>query len=106
MPTRARAACPTCRRAGACGCPVPGTAARNHHGRSAAERGYGQAYRKARAALLADRPRCAMRLTGCTGMATTAQHTGRGATGALVPACAHCNYADGARRANRLRARR
>jgi hypothetical protein len=36
-----------------------------------------------------------MRLPGCTGTATTAQHTD---DGRLVPACAHCNFADGARR--------
>jgi len=67
---------------------------RNHPGVSRQARGYGTAYGRAREALIGQP--CAMGLSGCTGRATTAQHTD---DGRLMPACAHCNYADGARRA-------
>lgn len=67
--------------------------ARNHAGVSPSRRGYGRAYRAARAELLG--LPCALRLDGCTGVATTAQHTD---AGGLVPSCGHCNFADGARR--------
>ena len=69
------------------------TSSRNHRGVPRRLRGYDAAYERQRA-LLVGRP-CVMRLPGCTGVATTAQHTD---DGTLVPACAHCNYADGARR--------
>ena len=71
---------------------------RNHRGVSPSARGYDAGYRR-RAALLG--APCAMRLRGCTGMAPTAQHTD---AGTLVPACLHCNGADGARRAHAARA--
>jgi len=67
---------------------------RNHGGVSRQARGYDRAYERERALLLG-RP-CALRLAGCTGTAKTAQHTD---DDRLVPACGHCNYADGARRA-------
>ena len=76
------------------------TSTRNHDGRSAASRGYDAAYRHARAEFLGQP--CAMRLAGCTGIATTAQHTD---AGSLIPACGHCNYADGARRSAMARTR-
>ena len=57
------------------------------------QRGYGAAYQRARLGVLG--LPCALRLDGCTGISDTAQHTD---DGQLVPACAHCNYADGARR--------
>ena len=66
---------------------------RRHYGRTRREQGYDAAYERARQSLLG-RP-CEMRLEGCTAIATTAQHTDEGS---LIPACAHCNYADGARR--------
>src|SRR5690349_20994562 len=69
---------------------------RNHYGLSPTQRGYDYAYQKRRAKLLG--LPCALRLNGCTGISTTAQHND---DGTLSPACAHCNYADGARRANR-----
>jgi len=72
---------------------------RNHRGAPPSARGYDAGYRRRRAALLG--APCAMRLRGCTGTATTAQHTD---AGDLVPACAHCNFADGARRAHAARA--
>ncbi len=75
------------------------TSSRNHRGVPRQQRGYDAAYGRQRALLLG--LPCAMRLPGCTGVATTAQHTD---DGRLVPACAHCNFADGARRA-RLRPR-
>ena len=67
---------------------------RNHRGLSRQARGYDLAYGRWRAALLG--LPCVLRLAGCTRTSTTAQHTD---TGGLVPACAHCNFADGARRA-------
>jgi hypothetical protein len=57
---------------------------RNHHGIDRKARGYGPESLRERAALLG-RP-CAIRLPGCTGIATTARHTD---DGRLVPACAH-----------------
>ena len=69
------------------------TSSRNHRGLSRQARGYDAAYGRRRAALLG--LPCVLLLAGCTGIATTAQHTD---AGDLVPACAHCNYADGAGR--------
>jgi len=77
-----RSRCPDCER----------TSTRNHRGVGRQARGYGREYEHIRADLVG-RP-CVMGLPGCTGVATTAQHQ----DGVLVPACAHCNYADGARR--------
>jgi len=71
------------------------TSSRNHYGRSRQARGYDRPYEVARASLVGQP--CAMRLPGCTGVATTAQHTD---DGRLLPACAHCNFRDGARRAH------
>lgn len=71
---------------------------RNHRGIPLARRGYDRAYRQARAALLGQP--CALRLPGCTGVATTADHvipvSRGGAAGPLRAACAHCNSARGA----------
>ena len=72
------------------------TSPRNHRGVPRRLRGYDAGYERERALLLG-RP-CVLRLPGCTGVATTAQHTD---DGRLVPACRHCNFADGARRARR-----
>jgi 5-methylcytosine-specific restriction endonuclease McrA len=63
------------------------------------ERGLGAEYERERRALIGEP--CALRLPGCTGVATTADHViprargGRG--GPLQPACDHCNYSKGAR---------
>ena len=92
MPWRPPSPCPRCARLGGCVCAR--TSPRNHGGVSAARRGYGRAYQQARAQLLG--LPCVLRLPGCTLVADTAQHTDEGQ---LVPACAHCNYADGLRRA-------
>jgi hypothetical protein len=70
---------------------------RDHYGTPRRLRGYGPAYERARSQLLG--LPCALRLPGCTGVATTADHGPFG----LRPACAHCNYADGARKANAAR---
>lgn len=69
-------------------------------------------YRRAKA-LLATHPQpCQLRRPGCTGLATTLDHQPRlmdhhHVRGAgccrLVPACAACNYADGATAGNRRR---
>src|SRR5512146_1073495 len=69
---------------------------RNHFGVSRQARGYDRQYEVARLTLIGEP--CALRLDGCTGVSTTAQHTD---DGRLVPACAHCNYADGAARGRR-----
>lgn len=74
------------------------TSSRNHRGVNRQARGYDRPYERERATLLG-RP-CAMRLAGCTGVADTAQHTD---DGRLIPACAHCNYADGAARSRAVR---
>ena len=66
---------------------------RNHHGLSREARGYDRAYQHERRELLG--LPCALKLSGCTGIGTTADHGPRG----LRPACAHCNSADGAARA-------
>lgn len=68
------------------------TSSRNHGGLSRQARGYDRAYERARKALLG--LPCVLRLPGCTGIATTADHGPAG----LRPACARCNFADGARR--------
>lgn len=52
---------------------------------------YGKQYRRDRAALLADQPRCYWQYDCCTHIATTADHTPHG----LVPACGPCNYRRG-----------
>lgn len=67
---------------------------RNHRGIGRQARGYDRAYELERAELIGEP--CALRLAGCTGVADTAQHVDGGG---LVPACGHCNYADGAHRA-------
>jgi hypothetical protein len=69
---------------------------RNHGGRSRQARGYDRDYERERRALLG--LPCALQLQGCTGIATTADHGPAG----LRPACSHCNYADGARRARQV----
>jgi hypothetical protein len=81
-----------------CGAPARGTRCQSHtRARSAYENGvYGDSsYRAARAAMLGQP--CALRLPGCTGTATTADHvvpvSRGGAGGALRPACLHCNSA-------------
>jgi hypothetical protein len=84
--------------------------------RSAAEQqaNYGRLYRRARAALLASRPLCALRLPGCTAISTQADHVppiaehrhlGDGAGCCrLRPVCASCNMRSGGwRLANRRR---
>lgn len=68
------------------------TSTRNHRGLARQDRGYDADYDRDRAELLG--LPCEMGLPGCTGIADTAQHTPDG----LIPACAHCNYADGAAR--------
>lgn len=75
------------------------TSSRNHGGIPRQQRGYDAEYDAQRATLIG--LPCAMRLPGCTGISTTAQHEGE----ALIPACGHCNYADGARRARSARTR-
>ena len=91
-----RCSAPGCgARQAAARCPVHARlSTRNHRGRSRQARGYGAPYERERVTLLG-RP-CALVLPGCTRTSTTAQHTD---DGRLVPACAHCNFADGARRA-------
>ena len=74
------------------------TSTRNHGGVSPSRRGYGADYQRQRLALLGQP--CALRLYGCTEIADTAQHTD---SGELVPACGHCNFADGARRSHETR---
>jgi hypothetical protein len=71
---------------------------RNHRGIRRQARGYDRQYERDRAELLGQP--CALRLPGCTGIADTAQHTDEGG---LIPACGHCNFADGARRATAAR---
>lgn len=94
-----------------CGTPTPATrcrtcAANRERTRRPPpnQRGYTADYRSQRAALLADHPPCAMQLNGCTGPATTAQHTDLHTPGdrlgPLIPACHHCNSADGAKRSH------
>jgi hypothetical protein len=77
---------------------MPPSASRNHAGVSPSRRGHGYEYQRARAALLADGPRCAW---GCGRKATTADYAvpwSQGGTLAdLLPSCAPCNYARGAR---------
>ena len=65
-------------------------------------RGYDRAYQKARRAILQNgggEVGCALRLPGCTGLATTVDHViplvHGGKDGPLVPACAHCNSVKG-----------
>jgi len=90
-------ACPelTDRRSGYCDM-HDARSSRNHFGVSRQARGYDATYEQDRAELLGGP--CAMRLPGCTGIATTAQHTD---DGRLIGACAHCNYADGTDRMRR-----
>ncbi|MCX6553332.1 MAG: hypothetical protein NTY02_20390 [Acidobacteria bacterium] len=73
----------------------------DHRRGSAASRGYDRQYRNERELVIGGP--CALRLPGCTGIATTGQHVvpvSRGGKGGpLVGACAHCNYALGNREA-------
>lgn len=92
-----------------CGVPTTGSrcprhAAMHEAGRrpSPSVRGYDEQYKRERAELLDERPLCELRLPGCTGVATTADHPVALAAGgdrrqALVPACASCNSRKGAR---------
>ena len=82
-------------RASRCGRHDPLTA-RNHRGVPRQARGYGREYGAERSRLIGQP--CSLRLPGCTGTADTAQHVDGGG---LAPACAHCNYADGADRSRR-----
>jgi 5-methylcytosine-specific restriction endonuclease McrA len=74
--------------------------------------GYGaQHQRERRAALERDGWACTLRLPGCTGYATTADHVVERAAGGpdhrdnLRAACVHCNAVRGARFGNARRAR-
>lgn len=80
-----------------CGRPARGTRCRGcERARQAA---YGSAYRRRRAMLIG--LPCALRLSGCTGTADTADHivprSRGGADSPLRPACAHCNASRGDR---------
>lgn len=76
----------------------PSSSARNHGGVSPSRRGHGRAFRRARAELIG-RP-CELRLAGCTGVAESADYvvpcSQGGGSGALRPACLHCQRAQGA----------
>lgn len=101
MPTAPLAVCllPGCRARVSRGrCPLHARlSGRNHHGVPRQARGYDRTYERDRRALLG--LRCALALPGCTGIATTADHGPAG----LRPACAHCNFADGAARSRAVR---
>ena len=77
----------------------------------ARNRAYGRRYRQNRAKVLGQSRVCALRLPGCTGFATEADHiteAGRGGPSTvenLQPACLHCNrMKQQARKAARKRA--
>ena len=84
------------------------TSSRNHRGVPRQARGHGADYERARRALLAEAPACALRLPGCTGWATSADYripVSRGGTLAdgLLAVCGHCNAARGNRALETLR---
>ena len=77
---------------------------RNHHGLSGAARGLGAEWQRARTMVIErDGGRCQLRRSGCTLVATTADHIlprSRGGThdlNNLRAACFHCNSARGDR---------
>jgi 5-methylcytosine-specific restriction protein A len=69
-------------------------------------------YKRNRALLLKDHPRCSLRFPGCTGGADTIDHivsVARGGTNDLSnlrPACLHCNMARGRAAGNETKRRR
>lgn len=71
------------------------TSARNHHGVPRQARGHGADFERRRRELLGGP--CALRLTGCTGVAESADYSRPGDwTSELQGACLHCQRAQGA----------
>ncbi len=81
--------CPNLTSGGPCSSCAP-RSARNHRGVSRQARGYDPGYEATRRGFQGQQ--CELRLPGCTGAATSADHYEHG----LRPACKHCQDAQGA----------
>lgn len=84
--------CPNLTRGGPCRSCAP-RSARNHRGIPRQARGYNAGYEATRRSFQGQL--CELRLQGCTGRATSADHY----EGGLRPACLHCQRVQGATRA-------